>query len=51
LAPLQANGLVVIEPDAIAVTPLGWYFVRSVAMVFDRQLQGDQARAHYSKLI
>jgi len=51
LVPLQANGLVVIEPDAIAIMPLGWYFVRSVAMVFDRQLQGDQARAHYSKLI
>jgi oxygen-independent coproporphyrinogen-3 oxidase len=51
LVPLQTNGLVEIEADAISVTPLGWYFVRSVAMVFDRQLQGDRARAHYSKLI
>ncbi len=51
LAPLQTNGLVILEPGAIELTPLGWYFVRSVAMVFDRHLQGDQARTQYSKLI
>ena len=51
LEPLQASGLVVLEPDAIEVTSLGWYFVRSVAMVFDRHLRADQARVQYSKLI
>ena len=51
LAPLQAQGLVVVEPDAIEVTPLGWYFVRGVAMVFDRHLQADRARNHYSNVI
>lgn len=35
---LEADGLVVIEPRAIQVTPMGWYFVRAVAMVFDRHL-------------
>jgi oxygen-independent coproporphyrinogen-3 oxidase len=51
LRPLQAQGLVDIEADAIAVTPLGWYFVRSIAMVFDRHLQADRARDHYSRVI
>jgi oxygen-independent coproporphyrinogen-3 oxidase len=51
LAPLQAQGLVRVEPDAIEVTTLGWYFVRGIAMVFDRHLQADLARSHYSNLI
>jgi oxygen-independent coproporphyrinogen-3 oxidase len=33
------------------VTPLGWFFVRSVAAVFDRHLQQDRARERYSKII
>jgi oxygen-independent coproporphyrinogen-3 oxidase len=51
LEPLQANGLVLIEPGAITVTPLGWYFVRSVAMVFDRHLRADRARDQYSRVL
>ncbi|CAM5781860.1 oxygen-independent coproporphyrinogen III oxidase [Rhizobacter fulvus] len=51
LQPLQAEGLVTIDADAIDVTPLGWYFVRSIAMVFDRHLQADRARDHYSRVI
>jgi oxygen-independent coproporphyrinogen-3 oxidase len=51
LRPLQAEGLVTIDADAIDVTPLGWYFVRSIAMVFDRHLQADRARDHYSRVI
>ena len=51
LQPLQAQGLVVIDADAIEVTPLGRYFVRNVAMVFDRHLQADRARNHYSRVI
>ena len=39
LRPLQEQGLVVVDADAIDVTPLGWYFVRNVAMVFDRHLR------------
>jgi oxygen-independent coproporphyrinogen-3 oxidase len=51
LRPLQDQGLVEIAADAIDVTPLGWYFVRSIAMVFDRHLQADRARDHYSRVI
>ncbi|MET0335408.1 MAG: coproporphyrinogen III oxidase, partial [Rhizobacter sp.] len=41
---LVAQGLVEVEPAAIQVTRMGWYFVRAVAMVFDRHLQA--ARRH-----
>jgi len=51
LAPLAASGLVALESGAIEVTPLGWYFVRSVAMQFDRHLQADRARDHFSRVI
>ena len=44
LRPLADSGLVELEDDAIGVTPLGWYFVRAIAMVFDRHLQADRAR-------
>ena len=48
LRPLEAQGLVAIEPAAIQVTPLGWYFVRAIAMVFDRYLPVDiQREAHF----
>jgi oxygen-independent coproporphyrinogen III oxidase len=51
LEPLQKNGLVRIDLDSIEVTPLGWYFVRSVAMVFDRHLRADRARNRFSQVI
>jgi oxygen-independent coproporphyrinogen-3 oxidase len=38
LAPLQQDGLVVVRPDAIEVTPLGRLFVRLVAAAFDVDL-------------
>ncbi|MDO9003390.1 MAG: oxygen-independent coproporphyrinogen III oxidase [Aquabacterium sp.] len=41
LARLQAmaeEGMLVIEPRAVQLTPLGWHFVRNVSMVFDRYL-------------
>ncbi len=44
LRPLQAQGLVELEPAAIQVTALGWYFVRAIAMVFDRHLPVDLHR-------
>jgi oxygen-independent coproporphyrinogen-3 oxidase len=47
----EALGLVQVEPTAIQVTALGWYFVRAVAMVFDRYLQKDLERQHYGRLI
>jgi oxygen-independent coproporphyrinogen-3 oxidase len=51
LAPLAADGLVEITPEAIRVTPRGRLLVRSVAMLFDRHLREAQARATYSKVI
>jgi oxygen-independent coproporphyrinogen-3 oxidase len=51
LKPLAELGLVEIEHSAIQVTPTGWYFVRAVAMVFDRYLQADQTRERFSRII
>lgn len=51
LVPLQEMGLVEVDEHAIQVTPLGWYFVRAVAMVFDRHLQADQVRERFSRII
>lgn len=48
---LAETGMVEIEPGAIQVTALGWYFVRAVALVFDRYLQADQQRARFSRII
>jgi oxygen-independent coproporphyrinogen III oxidase len=48
---LEASGLVSLEPGAIVVTPLGRYFVRSVAMVFDRHLQADRSREQFSRAV
>jgi len=39
LEPLQANGLVERGPAGLEVTPLGWFFVRSIASVFDGYLR------------
>ncbi|MCW5636864.1 MAG: oxygen-independent coproporphyrinogen III oxidase [Rubrivivax sp.] len=51
LRELQDLGLVQLTDEAIQVTALGWYFVRAVAMVFDRHLQADQVRERFSRII
>jgi oxygen-independent coproporphyrinogen-3 oxidase len=48
---LAEQGLVVLEDSGIQVTEKGWFFVRAVAMVFDRNLQTDRTRAKFSKII
>lgn len=48
---LEEQGLVRLTNDSVVVTPQGWFFVRAVAMVFDRYLQADQNRARFSKII
>jgi oxygen-independent coproporphyrinogen III oxidase len=48
---LQEQGLVVLESSGIQVTEVGWFFVRAVAMVFDKYLQTDRNRARFSKII
>lgn len=48
---LVDQGLVVLEPDSICVTDMGWYVVRAVAMVFDRYLQANKNMTQFSKII
>jgi len=51
LKKLVDQGLVSLDDSGIQVTDLGWFFVRAVAMVFDRYLQTDRTRARFSKII
>ncbi|WP_460487893.1 oxygen-independent coproporphyrinogen III oxidase [Curvibacter fontanus] len=51
LRELAEQGLVTLDESSIQVTSMGWYFVRAVAMVFDRYLQADRNRARFSKII
>ena len=51
LAALQEQGLVTIDAQGVQVTSEGWYFVRAVAMVFDRYLQADRHRAKFSRIL
>ena len=48
---MQEHGLVEITDTSLQVTPLGRYFVQSVARVFDRYLQADRSRAMFSEII
>jgi oxygen-independent coproporphyrinogen-3 oxidase len=51
LQTLAGQGLVTLDESGIQVTSNGWFFVRAVAMVFDRYLQADRNRARFSKII
>ena len=48
---LAEQGLVVVDDNGVQVTPQGWFFVRAVAMVFDRHLQADRNRAKFSRIL
>jgi oxygen-independent coproporphyrinogen-3 oxidase len=51
LEKMQSQGLVQLSDTGIQVTTMGWFFVRGVAMVFDRYVQTDRHRGHFSKII
>ena len=51
LRELEALGMVTLSDNEIQVTPTGWYFVRGIAMVFDRHLQSDKVRERFSRII
>jgi oxygen-independent coproporphyrinogen-3 oxidase len=51
LSAMQEQGLLTLDDAGIHVTELGWFFVRGVAMVFDKYLQTDRTRAKFSKII
>ena len=47
----ESTGMLVMEDDGFKVTETGWFFIRAIAMVFDRYLQVDTNRARFSKII
>ena len=51
LKALQKQGMVILDDTGIQVTAQGWFFVRAVAMQFDRYLQADRNRARFSRII
>lgn len=51
LAPLAEGGLVEVGDDSIQVTPSGWFYVRGIAMAFDKYLRAHQARERFSRII
>ena len=51
LRELEADGLVAVSANAIAVTSRGKLLVRCVAIAFDRRLREAQERARYSRVI
>jgi oxygen-independent coproporphyrinogen-3 oxidase len=51
LKELEQQGLVTVKDDGLEVTAMGWYFVRAIAMVFDRYFQADKNRARFSRII
>ena len=51
LSAMQDDGLVELTDSAIEVTAMGWFFVRGVAMVFDKYLQADRTRARFSTIL
>jgi oxygen-independent coproporphyrinogen-3 oxidase len=51
LKTLQSTGMLILEEGSMQVTDTGWFFVRAVAMVFDRYLQTDRNRARFSKIL
>ena len=48
---MQDEGLVDVSDTSLQMTFMGRYFVRGVAIVFDRYLQADRARARFSRII
>lgn len=51
LRELAGLGLVTLDAGVMQVTGLGWYFVRAVAMTFDRYLREAAPAASYSRIV
>jgi oxygen-independent coproporphyrinogen-3 oxidase len=51
LRQMQEEGLVTLDDTGVQVTARGWFFVRGVAMVFDKYLQADRNRTKFSRII
>ncbi|MDD2547519.1 MAG: oxygen-independent coproporphyrinogen III oxidase [Burkholderiaceae bacterium] len=48
---LVDQGMVEVQEEGLQVTALGWFFVRGVAMVFDRYLHADRNVGRFSRII
>ena len=51
LESLQTQALVELTEAGLQVSAIGWFFVRGVAMLFDKYLQTDRNRTRFSKII
>ena len=51
LQEMQQQGLVQLSAEGVEVTEMGWYFVRGIAMLFDKNLQMDRNRARFPRII
>jgi oxygen-independent coproporphyrinogen III oxidase len=51
LAKFAGLGFLEMDENGLQVSDKGWYFVRAIAMLFDRYLQTDQNRSRFSKII
>jgi oxygen-independent coproporphyrinogen-3 oxidase len=51
LSELCDHGLLSLSEEGFRVSAQGWFFVRAIAMVFDRYLREDIDRARFSKII
>ncbi|MBI5006354.1 MAG: oxygen-independent coproporphyrinogen III oxidase [Nitrosomonadales bacterium] len=51
LAEYEKEGLLVLSPQWISVTPKGRMLIRNICMVFDKYLRAKQEHARYSKVI
>ncbi len=45
------EGIITIDADRLLITPKGRFFLRGIAMVFDRYFQSQQHPGRFSKLI
>ncbi len=48
---MAEQGLVRLLDGGVQVTEAGWFLVRAIAMVFDKNLQADRERARFSRII
>lgn len=51
LTSLEEQGLLAFNNDGFRVTEMGWFFVRGIAIVFDKYLQNDRDRQRFSRII
>jgi oxygen-independent coproporphyrinogen-3 oxidase len=47
----EEEGLVTVDDGVLQVTATGWFFVRAIAMLFDRFLQADLNRSRFSRIL